>query len=273
MIETDEFTNVFKAIAIRAASAVPVSEDDYTDETGLLICGKCRTPKQCRPFPDCDAAVFCLCKCMADADNEMAERRHQEQIAQRRTFCFGGSDLSGASFAADDGRNPELTACCRSFAERITAKGNDWLLLWGGCGTGKSYMAACIANAALCADMTARFVTVPEVEQMLWRERDKAAVYDEMQSVGLLVIDDFGCERKTEYMDEIKFNLIDGRLRSGKPCVLTTNLTMNDFSAPKDLAMKRIVSRLFERLTTFQVQGEDRRFAALRERAGRIISR
>ena len=116
--------------------------------------------------------------------------------------------------------------------------------------------------------MTARFVTVPEVEQMLWRERDKAAVYDEMQSVGLLVIDDFGCERRTEYMDEIKFNLIDGRLRSGKPCVITTNLTMNEFSAPSDRGMKRIVSRLFERVNTFHVQGEDRRFAMLRERAG-----
>ena len=99
-------------------------------------------------------------------------------------------------------------------------------------------MAACIANTAIDAGMTARFITVSEIEQHLWNERDKAAVYDEMNHTGLLVIDNFGCERRTDYMDEIKFNLIDGRLRSGKPCVITTNLSMNDFAAPKDLAQK-----------------------------------
>ena len=108
---------------------------------------------------------------------------------------------------------------------------------------------------------------VSEIEQQLWNSPDKAAVYDEMNHTGLLVIDDFGCERRTDYMDEIKFNLIDGRLRSGKPCVITTNLMLNDFAAPADLTQKRIVSRMFERATTFHVQGEDRRFIALKERA------
>ena len=113
---------------------------------------------------------------------------------------------------------------------------------------------------------------VSEIEQQLWNSPDKAAVYDEMNHTGLLVIDDFGCERRTEYMDEIKFNLIDGRLRSGKPCVITTNLMLNDFAAPADLTQKRIVSRMFERAATFHVQGEDRRFTALKERAARSSS-
>ena len=44
---------VFSILAARAEEAIPVHNCDYTDEaTGLLICGKCRSPKQCRPFPD-----------------------------------------------------------------------------------------------------------------------------------------------------------------------------------------------------------------------------
>ncbi len=262
---------VFSILAARAEEAIPVRDCDYTDKaTGLLICGKCRSPKQCRPFPDSNFAVYCLCDCMKANDDAMRERLRQNQIEQRRTICFGSSDLIRATFADDDGKAASLTETCKAFSERVTGDSSrDWLLLWGDCGTGKSFMAACIANAAIDAGMTARFITVSEIEQQLWNSPDKAAVYDEMNHTGLLVIDDFGCERRTEYMDEIKFNLIDGRLRSGKPCVITTNLMLNDFAAPADLTQKRIVSRMFERVTTFQVKGEDRRFAALKKRAAR----
>ena len=266
--------NVFDVLATKAEEAIPVQDCDYTDEsTGLLICGKCHTPKQCRPFPNSDEAVYCLCACMKADDDAMRERLRQNEIEQRRNICFHGSDLIRATFADDDRKEPSLTKTCKAFSERVTGDSSrDWLLLWGDCGTGKSFMAACIANAAIDADMTARFITVSEIEQHLWNSPDKAAVYDEMNHTGLLVIDDFGCERRTDYMDEIKFNLIDGRLRSGKPCVVTTNLMLNDFAAPADLTQKRIVSRMFERATTFQVQGEDRRFTALKERAARSSS-
>ena len=257
---------VFSILAARAEDAIPVRDCDYLGEDGLLICGKCHTPKQCRPFPDSDFAVYCLCQCQQEEDKLMKERLRRNQTEQRRAICFGTSDLIHAFFAEDDGKNPKLTEVCKTFSANLNDS-SSWLLLWGDCGTGKSYMAACIANAALDAGMSVRFITVPEIEQLLWNERDKAAVYDELNSVGLLIIDDFGCERRTEYMDEIKFNLIDGRLRSGKPCVITTNLAMNDFAAPKDLTQKRIVSRIFEHAKTFHVQGDDRRFAALKSRA------
>ncbi len=262
-----EITTTLEILAIRAYGAIPVNDCDYVGEDGLLVCGKCHTPKQCKPFHGKEAVVFCLCDCMKQKDELDRMIRNRRQIERCRTDCFGTSDLMRADFAKDDGKNPKLTQTCKEFAERVKSHESPWLMLWGDCGTGKSYMAACIAHEAINAGMTARFITVPEVEQMLWRERDKSAVYDALNTVGLLVIDDFGCERRTDYMDEIKFNLIDGRLRSGKPCIITTNLTEQDFAAPSDHAMKRIISRLFERVQTCHVQGADRRFAKLRERA------
>ena len=263
-----DFTRALEIIAIRASAAIPVCDGDYTDgETGLLMCGKCRTPKQCRPFPVADIAVSCLCDCMKAEDEAAHGRLRQNQYEKLRSICFQGSELIGATFARDDCSNPKLSETCKAFAEIVTGgSSRDWLLLWGDCGTGKSFMAACIANAAIDAGMTARFITVPEIEQQLWNA-DRATVYDEFNHVDLLIIDDFGCERRTDYMDEIKFNLIDGRLRSGKPCVITTNLTLHDFAVPADLTQKRIVSRIFERAKTFHVQGDDRRFAALKSRA------
>ena len=261
--------DVLNICAARAEAAIPIHDGDYTDETtGLLMCGRCHTPKQCRPFPDSDIAVYCLCACMQAEDAAMRERLRRNEIERQRAICFHGSDLIHATFSADDCKNRKLTETCKAFAERMTGgSSRDWLLLWGDCGTGKSFMAACIANAAIDAGMTARFITVPEIEHQLWNNPDKAAVFDELNHAGLLVIDDFGCERRTEYMDELRFHLIEGRLHSGKPCVITTNLTLNDFAAPADLTQKRIVSRIFERAKTFHVQGEDRRFVFLKERA------
>ena len=49
----------------------------------------------------------------------------------------------------------------------------------------------------------------------------------------LLIIDDFGMERGTEYGLEQVFNVIDSRYRSGKPLIVTTNLTLDDLRNPR----------------------------------------
>ena len=49
----------------------------------------------------------------------------------------------------------------------------------------------------------------------------------------LLILDDFGMERGTEYGLEQVFNVIDSRYRSGKPLIVTTNLTLDDLHNPE----------------------------------------
>ena len=48
----------------------------------------------------------------------------------------------------------------------------------------------------------------------------------------LLILDDFGMERGTEYGLEQVFNVIDSRYRSGKPLIVTTNLTLDRPAKP-----------------------------------------
>ena len=54
----------------------------------------------------------------------------------------------------------------------------------------------------------------------------------------------FGMERGTEYGLEQVFNVIDSRYRSGKPLIVTTNLTLDDLRNPEDTAHSRIYDRL-----------------------------
>lgn len=60
----------------------------------------------------------------------------------------------------------------------------------------------------------------------------------------LLIIDDLGIERDTEYALEQVYNIIDTRYKSGKPLIITTNLTLEELKNPIDVAHKRIYDRV-----------------------------
>ena len=56
----------------------------------------------------------------------------------------------------------------------------------------------------------------------------------------LLILDDFGMERGTEYGLEQVYNVIDSRYRSGKPLIVTTNLSLDELQHPQDTPHARI---------------------------------
>ena len=63
----------------------------------------------------------------------------------------------------------------------------------------------------------------------------------------LLVIDDLGIVRKTDFAQEQIFNVIDSRYRSKKPMIVCTNLELDELRNPPDLEHERIYDRILER--------------------------
>ena len=72
-----------------------------------------------------------------------------------------------------------------------------------------------------------------------------------LDDYSLLVIDDLGVERNTEYAMEQMFTVIDSRYRSKKPLIVTTNLKLEEIKNPPDLAHARIYDRILERCARF----------------------
>ncbi|MCC8028520.1 MAG: ATP-binding protein, partial [Lachnospiraceae bacterium] len=70
---------------------------------------------------------------------------------------------------------------------------------------------------------------------------------------------DLGIERSTEYALEQVYAVIDERYKTGKPLIITTNLTLSQMKNPEDVAHARIYSRVMELCTPVQVHGNDRR--------------
>ena len=63
----------------------------------------------------------------------------------------------------------------------------------------------------------------------------------------LLVIDDMGIERESQYTVETIYTVIDERYKSGKPFIITTNLQLDALKNPQDVEHARIYDRIMER--------------------------
>ena len=80
---------------------------------------------------------------------------------------------------------------------------------------------------------------------------------DQLNRYRLLIIDDLGSERNTEYSTEQVYSVIDGRYRSGRPMILSTNLTMREMKDRRDRAQERIYDRVLERCVPLLVNNEN----------------
>lgn len=137
---------------------------------------------------------------------------------------------------------------------------NVGLLLWGGVGTGKSFMAGCIANALMEQEVAVYMTNFARIMNELNSAfAGRNEVVDRLCRYPLLVIDDFGMERGTEYALEQIYNIIDSRYRSRKPLIVTTNLTLTELKNPQDTAHARIYDRLLELCTPIACTGPSMR--------------
>ena len=77
----------------------------------------------------------------------------------------------------------------------------------------------------------------------------------------LLIIDDLGVERSSEYALENIFSVIDWRYRSGRPLIITTNLPLAQLKQETKIEKKRIYDRILERCIPVKIDGVSRREA------------
>ena len=141
-------------------------------------------------------------------------------------------------------------------------------------GTGKSFLAGCIANALLEQEIEVRMNNFAEVLNDLSANFSEKNTYiKNLCRVPLLILDDFGMERGTEYGLEQIYAVIDGRYRSGKPLIVTTNLTLQELKNPQDIAHARIYDRLLEMCVPVQFKGESFRKRTAQEKLGRMQKR
>ena len=247
------FEELLHAASENVRVHMPVSDGDYMQD-GLLYCGVCHTPRQTRvSLPGREMTVYCTCQCRREArdraEQARAEAARRDRIRALRAEAFDSPALRECTFARDDSPDTFVSRVCRRYADRFDEMGNKGLLLFGGVGAGKSFYAACIANALLDRGVPCRMTTL----SALAKERELPDKYR------VIILDDFGTQRDTEYMREAVWSIVDTLYRRRTVLLCTTNLTAQELKTAADVHTQRILSRLYEMCMFYEVPGKDRR--------------
>ena len=240
----------------------------YIGENGLLYCEKHNLPVQTKlkAIPSIgieEKIVNCVCAgCRAEQEEKEKETERVKLAEKYRKSAFVNTNMSKWTFENDDGLKPQISKAMQEYANNFKEfkKDGRGLVLYGNCGTGKTYMAACIANRLIDKGYKPHVTNIATlINQMQETFEDRQKFIDGLNKYELLVIDDLGTESNSAYRQEIVFNIIDSRYRAGLPLIVTTNLTAGDFKQPKNIEFDRSADRLMERCTFIEMAGASRR--------------
>nr|DAS46868.1 MAG TPA: Replicative helicase [Caudoviricetes sp.] len=264
--------NAVESLIEKSKTAIPTNDCDYIGEDGLLYCGKCHTKKQTEVMLfGTIRRPMCLCKCEAEKrDKEEAERKQADfgrKIKDLRRTGFPESNMQEWTFENDDMTNSRVTNAMKKYVENFDEmkKQGKGLLLYGNVGTGKTYAACEVANALIDKGYPVLVTNFARIINALQATFEKQEYIDSFNRFSLLVIDDLGIERNTEFAKEQVFNIIDSRYRAGLPMIITTNLSIDKIKKPDDIENGRIYDRILERCFPIEVSGQSRRRKAIKE--------
>lgn len=240
-----------------------MEQGDYIQD-GLIYCGNCRTPKQYRiDFGLGLTIVGCQCACAERRYKAEEEaRKNREERSRIESLRVNGiSDKSLRNCRFESARETEILKKCRKYVDdwKEAYKSNIGLLFWGNTGNGKTFSAACIANELIDRGVPAMITSFPRILSGSWDERQE--IIEQLSFFPLLVIDDLGSERQSDFSLEIVYAVIDERYKSGKPLIVTTNLTLEEMKNPKNMNYQRIYDRVMEMCTPICFRGETMRTA------------
>lgn len=161
---------------------------------------------------------------------------------------------------------PAVTAWVETFLTDSADAPN--LLLRGPVGSGKTHQAlgalrqVAIEAARRCLRVTYQAITHPEFNAAMRPQPDGThlSTLVDLQSVDLLVLDDLGAGRATDWTEDTLHRLIDVRWSHQRPTIATTNLDTGTLRAEVD---ERVVSRLACGVQV-ALKGTDRRRAGVR---------
>ena len=146
---------------------------------------------------------------------------------------------------------------------------NQGLIFHGPVGTGKSFTSACIANELLDNSTSVIMTSFVKILQNI-QKQDEAEYIAMLNSAKLLILDDLGTERNTDYALEKVYNIIDSRSRVSKPMVLTTNLSLDEMMDATDIRYKRIYDRILETCYPVEISGDSFRMQSAAQRFDRM---
>lgn len=143
------------------------------------------------------------------------------------------------------------------------------LYIHGAVGTGKTHIAYAIQDWFNHQEIWCRFENTTELifdikadigKEYLARSNKAESLSD---FKGVLLLDDIGAERITEYVAEVFYLIINKRYNDMLPTIFTSNLSLGQLA---EKVGDRTASRIIEMCDVVEIKGEDRRIAQAKTR-------
>ncbi|MDA1598630.1 ATP-binding protein [Bacillus cereus group sp. TH217LC] len=223
--------------------------------------------------------ILPTCECVVE--REEAKIREAQNFAKKREIekLFSISNLgerfSKSTFESFLDRNGSETAykIAMKYVKTFKEWNGESLMIWGDPGNGKTHLAAAIVNELSKKGYIVVFQSVPELLQRIRstfnseNKENETQIMRALLECDLLILDDIGAEKTTEWVEEKLFNIIDGRYRKELPTLYTSNLQ------PKELQNqvgKRSYDRMVETSLTVENKAESYRREIAKQRLQRF---
>lgn len=228
--------------------------EDYLDEE-----------PHCKLCRDSGYRGSAVCPCLQ-------EYYAREQIAElSKLLDMGGETFETFNFdwySTDRGsfrRSPREAAehnfdICQDYAYQFSPRSGN-LLLFGAPGLGKTFLSACIARVVSENGHSVVYDTAGHIfgqfEAAKFRRDEEEGSDEDVNrylNCDLLIVDDLGTEMLTSFVQSALYQLINGRLVSGKKTIINTNLTPDQIGQRYGAAVQ---SRLEGEYELLPFVGED----------------
>lgn len=235
-----------------------------TSKKPLAVCPKCGEAIEFE-LPD-GRRVAVMCKCRRQTLEQAKQQQHTDYIAELQARI--PQAYRRCTFDKDDQQDAETTKILKRYTDQIDImlQNGQGLLLCGDVGTGKTYGAMCVANALATKGYRVGCTTLSKIISNAQDWNNAEYWFNEVLSNQVIVIDDLGTQRTTEFANEQVYEFIDECTKQNRCLIITTNLVPSMFQAAidkakteNDLAFARIYSRILERCYPVRVNAVKRR--------------
>ena len=260
----------------------PERERPQTDDR-VVYCDQCGMPKNkwIPPGPVLGSGKYVpiLCKCdldrMKKLTDERAFREHEDRKKRLYQQASFPASLKEETFENAENYQSKAMNYAKEYAETLVNDPtfSDGLCLHGSCGTGKTYIAACIGNYLIDHLKTVYFNSIGQLltqfscSHFQFENNISPIIFmNSFLDYRLVILDDLGTEYANSYNLSLLFQLINFLDLNKIPMVITTNLSTDEIQKPSDQNARRIYDRILGRCTLLTVDGDDIRVKKATER-------
>ena len=200
--------------------------------------------------------------CKICEEKEKSNQEHEKLQAEinnltKRSGLIGL--LQDMSFDTHKGQSNAFSIS-KEYAESFDLNSKQGLYFYGRAGSGKTHLACAIIKHIIQTKLLP-VIFVQSIDLLLQlREFDKNKTELEMierfTKITLLIIDDFGTEKLTDWAQQVFYKIINDRLLTQKPIIFTTNYSLQEL---ENRLGERIASRIASMCKVIKMQDVNHR--------------